>query len=106
MVANLVYRLFLVVNAARKEEDFALIEAALPAGVALRRLPDRALLAFQGPRAAEAIATLAPDLAALSFMGVAETRVAGIPVLASRSGYTGEDGFEISAPAEEVERLA
>jgi aminomethyltransferase len=106
MVANLGDRLFLVVNAARKEEDFALVEAALPAGVTLRRLPDRALLAFQGPAAAAAIAPLAPELAALPFMGVAEARVAGVPVLASRSGYTGEDGFEISAPAEEAERLA
>ena len=106
MVANLGDRLFLVVNAARKEEDFALVEAALPAGVTLRRLPDRALLAFQGPAAAAAIAPLAPDLAALPFMGVAEARVVGVPVLASRSGYTGEDGFEISAPADEAERLA
>ena len=106
MVANLGDRLFLVVNAARKEEDFALVEAALPAGVALRRLPDRALLAFQGPGAAGAVAPLAPDLAALPFMGVAETWVAGVPVIASRSGYTGEDGFEISAPAAEAERLA
>ena len=55
MVANLGDRLFLVVNASRKEEDFARIEAALPAGVTLRRLPDRALLAFQGPRAVEAV---------------------------------------------------
>jgi aminomethyltransferase len=106
MVANLGDRLFLVVNAARKEEDFALVEAALPAGVSLRRLPDRALLAFQGPGAAGAVAPLAPDLAALPFMGIAETRVAGVPVVASRSGYTGEDGFEISAPAEGAERLA
>ena len=106
MVANLGDRLFLVVNASRKEEDFALVEAALPAGVSLRRLPDRALLAFQGPGAAAALAPLAPDLAALPFMGVAEARVAGIPVLASRSGYTGEDGFEISAPADEAEKLA
>ena len=106
MVANLGDRLFVVVNAARKEEDFALIEAALPAGVTMRRLPDRALLAFQGPRATEAIAPLAPDLAALPFMGIAETRIAGVPAIASRSGYTGEDGFEISAPAAEAERLA
>ena len=106
MVANLGDRLFLVVNAARKEEDFALVEAALPAGVSMRRLPDRARHAFQGPGAAAALAPLAPDLAALPFMGIAEARVAGIPVLASRSGYTGEDGFEISAPAEEAEKLA
>jgi aminomethyltransferase len=106
MVANLGDRLFLVVNASRKEEDFALVEAALPSGVRLRRLPDRALIALQGPKAAEAVAPLAPALAALSFMGIAEAEIAGIPVIASRSGYTGEDGFEISAPAEAAERLA
>ncbi|MBD0271060.1 MAG: glycine cleavage system aminomethyltransferase GcvT [Acetobacteraceae bacterium] len=106
MVANLGDRLLLVVNASRKEEDFALVEAALPAGVTLRRLPDRALLAFQGPGVAAALAPLAPDLVALPFMGVAEARIAGVTVLASRSGYTGEDGFEISAPADEAERLA
>lgn len=106
MVANLGDRLFLVVNAGRKAEDFARIAAALPAGVALRPLPDRALLALQGPAAVMAIAPLAPALPGLSFMGVAETTVAGIPALASRSGYTGEDGFEISVPAERAEALA
>jgi aminomethyltransferase len=107
MVANLgAGRLLLVVNASRKEEDFALVEAALPTGVRLRRLPDRALIALQGPKAAEALAPLAPALAALSFMGIAEAEIDGIPVIASRSGYTGEDGFEISAPAEAAERLA
>jgi aminomethyltransferase len=94
------------VNASRKEEDFALIEAALPAGVRLRRLPDRALVALQGPKAAEAVAPLAPDLGALSFLGVAETALGGIPALVSRSGYTGEDGFEISIPTERAEELA
>ena len=106
MVANLGERLFLVVNAARKAEDFARIAATLPAGVALRPLPDRALLALQGPAAATAIASLAPALPGLSFMGVAETTIGGIPALASRSGYTGEDGFEISVPAERAEELA
>jgi aminomethyltransferase len=106
MVANLGDRLFLVVNASRKEQDFALIEAALPSGVRLRRLPDRALIAFQGPKAVEAVVPLAPDLAALSFMGIREVAIAGIPAIASRSGYTGEDGFEISVPAAEAERLA
>jgi len=106
MVANLGSRLHLVVNASRKEQDFALMEAALPAGLRLRRLPDRALVALQGPKAAEAIAPLAPDLAALSFMGVTETVVAGVPAVVSRSGYTGEDGFEISVPAEQAEAFA
>lgn len=106
MVANLGDRLHLVVNASRKAADFALIEAALPAGVTLRRLPDRALLALQGPGAAAAIAPLAPALAELSFMGIAAATIAGIPVLASRSGYTGEDGWEISVPAEAALHLA
>lgn len=106
MVANLGDRLFLVVNASRKAEDLALVAAALPAGVALRPLPDRALLALQGPAAAAAIAPLAPDLAGMSFLAIRETAVAGIPAIVSRSGYTGEDGFEISIPAERAEALA
>jgi aminomethyltransferase len=106
MVANLGDRLFLVLNASRKDVDSAAIEAALPAGLRFNRLPDRALLAFQGPAAVSSLATLAPEIAALSFMGVAQTTIAGIPVLVSRSGYTGEDGVEISVPAEEAETLA
>jgi aminomethyltransferase len=100
MVANLGDRLFLVVNASRKGVDFPLIESVLPTGVTLRPLPDRALLALQGP----AVAALVP--AALTFMGIAEIEIAGIRVLASRSGYTGEDGLEISVPAEQAEALA
>jgi aminomethyltransferase len=106
MVANLGDRLFLVVNASRKHEDFARIAAALPSGVRLQPLPDRALLALQGPAAAAVLGPLAPALAALSFMGVAQAEIAGVKVLASRSGYTGEDGWEISAPAEAAEALA
>jgi aminomethyltransferase len=106
MVANLGDRLFLVVNASRKAEDFARIEAALPAGVALRPLPDRALVALQGPAAAAAVAAIAPDLPGMSFMQVKATTIGGIPVLVSRSGYTGEDGFEISVAADRAEALA
>ncbi|RAI59744.1 glycine cleavage system aminomethyltransferase GcvT [Roseicella frigidaeris] len=106
MVANLGDRLFLVVNASRKAVDFPLIEAALPAGVTLRPLPERALLALQGPAVAGLLDRLAPALAALSFMGVAEAEIGGIPVLASRSGYTGEDGVEISVAADRAEALA
>lgn len=106
MVANMGDRLFLVVNASRKHVDLPRIAAALPAGVTLRALPDRALLALQGPGAVAAIATLAPGIADLSFMGVGAFEIAGVPALVSRSGYTGEDGVEVSVPAEAAERFA
>jgi aminomethyltransferase len=106
MVANLGERLFLVVNASRKHVDLPRIEAALPAGVTLRPLPDRALIALQGPGAVAAIATLAPGIADLSFMGVGSFNIAGVAALVSRSGYTGEDGVEISVPAEQADGFA
>lgn len=106
MVANLGERLFLVVNAACKEQDFAHIGAHLPAGVRLSVWTDRALLALQGPAAEGVMARLGPGAAMLPFMGVAEVVIAGIPCLVSRSGYTGEDGFEVSVPADAAERLA
>lgn len=100
MFANMGYRLFLVVNASRKHIDLPLIESVLPQGVTLRPLPDRALLALQGP----AVAALIPT--PMSFMGIMEMEIASIPVIASRSGYTGEDGLEISVMAEQAEALA
>jgi aminomethyltransferase len=99
-------RLFLVVNAGRKEVDFAHIAAHLPAGVRLERHEDRALLALQGPAAIAVLARLAPEVAALPFMGVAALSIAGADCLVSRSGYTGEDGCEVSVPAEQAEALA
>ncbi len=102
MFSNMGDRLFLVVNASRKHIDLPLIEAALPAGVRLRALPDRALLALQGPGAVAALATILPDVAALTFMGV----WAGQGLIISRSGYSGEDGVEISVPAEDAEQFA
>jgi aminomethyltransferase len=106
MVANLGSRLFLVVNASRKHEDFAAIGDALPAGVALRPLPDRALLALQGPDAGRILAGIAPDTAAMRFLDVIETGIDGAAAAIARSGYTGEDGFEVSVPAEAAEPLA
>jgi aminomethyltransferase len=107
MVANLGNdRLFLVVNASRKHIDLPHIEAHLPAGITLQRHDDRALLALQGPAAAAVMARLAPEAAALAFMGVAAVTIGATQCLVSRSGYTGEDGFEISVPADQADALA
>ncbi|MDX5367669.1 MAG: glycine cleavage system aminomethyltransferase GcvT [Alphaproteobacteria bacterium] len=97
--------LFLVVNAACKDADFAHIEKHLPAGVTLQRLPERALIALQGPKAADVFARFAPDAAAQAFMTGVDMNVAGIPCMVSRSGYTGEDGYEISVPEAEAVAL-
>ncbi len=99
-------KLFLVVNAACKETDFAHIEAALHGKAKLERLPDRALIALQGPGASQALARLAPEAATMKFMNAASFAVAGVPAYVSRSGYTGEDGYEISLPADKAEAVA
>jgi aminomethyltransferase len=99
-------RLFLVVNASRKDVDFAHLAEHLPDTVALTQQEDRALLALQGPEAAAVMARLAPAAAALPFMGIIATAIAGIDCLIARSGYTGEDGFEISLHATDAETLA
>ena len=107
MVANLGNeRLFIVVNAARRAVDLPHIAAALPDSVKLSELEDRALLALQGPAAAEVLVRSCPEASGLPFMGVARVKVAGLDCLVSRSGYTGEDGFEISVAAEDAEALA
>ena len=98
--------LALVVNAACKEQDYAHIAARLPKTVRLLRADHRALLALQGPKAAEVLARHCPDTADMSFMTVRTTRFDGIPVNVSRSGYTGEDGYEISVANEHAEEIA
>jgi aminomethyltransferase len=93
-------RLMLVVNASTKEADYTHIEARLPQGVTLLRAENRALLALQGPRAADVMARLAPQAAMLTFMAARAAQVSGFECHVSRSGYTGEDGFEISVRAD------
>jgi aminomethyltransferase len=107
MVTRRADRFFLVVNAARKDHDFAHLRKHLaPRGCVLQVLVDRALLALQGPAAAAVMARLAPEAAALGFMSGANLRLADVPVFVSRSGYTGEDGFELSIPAVAAADLA
>jgi aminomethyltransferase len=106
MVTNRGSDLFLVVNAARKEADLAHLEAGLAGLAEVEPLPERALLALQGPKAAAVLARQAPAAAALVFMHAASMTVGGIDCLVSRSGYSGEDGFEISVAAARAEDLA
>lgn len=96
---------FLVVNAACKAQDFAILNAAKPDNADITILSDRALLALQGPKAKEVMATLCPDACALYFMDCGTFTIFGQTAFVSRSGYTGEDGFEISFPAAQVSQL-
>ncbi|KZK90143.1 Aminomethyltransferase [Pseudovibrio sp. Ad46] len=99
-------RLMLVVNAACKDNDYKIIAAALPENVKLEIVEDRALIAIQGPKAAEVMALHAPEAAEMGFMEARPLEFDGISVIASRSGYTGEDGYEISIPAGAAEAVA
>ena len=98
----------LVVNAARKEVDFALIRQRLPSGIRLTPLPNAALIALQGPLATPTLASLAPGEAVetMAFMSARPARIAGFETFVSRSGYTGEDGYEISIASAQAEDFA
>ncbi|MCA1244424.1 glycine cleavage system aminomethyltransferase GcvT [Stappia stellulata] len=99
-------RLFLVVNASRKAVDYEMIAKSLPENVKLEPVEDRALIALQGPMAADVLKAHAPDAADMAFMAVRSMEFDGIAVHVSRSGYTGEDGYELSVPAGAAEAIA
>jgi aminomethyltransferase len=106
MVANFGDHVFLVVNAACKEADEAHLRAQLSDVCDIDSLADRALIALQGPKAESALTKFCADAAAMKFMDAGPRRVGDVDCFVSRSGYTGEDGFEISAPAAQAETLA
>jgi aminomethyltransferase len=106
MVSNGGDHLFVVVNAACKQQDAAHLRQHLSGHCTIEELTDRALLALQGPAAAAVMARLAPQTAAMIFMNTGKVTLVGAECFISRSGYTGEDGFEISVPADKAEELA
>jgi aminomethyltransferase len=105
MVANFGDHLFLVVNAACKAEDEALLKEHLSDVCVVEPLRDRALIALQGPKAESVLAKFDAEIPGMKFMDADPRRLAGLDCFVSRSGYTGEDGFEISVPADAAERF-
>ncbi len=104
MVSNLGDGLFVVVNAACKSQDIAHMQQNLAEGVELE-VWDRALLAIQGPKAAEVMARFAPEVADMVFMDSRRVTINGADCIIGRAGYTGEDGYEISMPADKAEAI-
>ena len=98
--------LFLVVNASRKSRDVEVLRKELEGSCTVELLEDRALIAVQGPKSSEVLDHVIPGITGMSFMESHEFEFAGSPVMVSRSGYTGEDGFELSVAADDSVRLA
>jgi aminomethyltransferase len=97
--------IFVVVNGACKAQDIAHIQASIGKRCQVIPSPELALLALQGPQAVTALSRLAPGVEKLVFMQGTHMAIAGAPCFVTRSGYTGEDGFEISVPGEQAEQL-
>jgi len=106
MVANFGDGFFLVVNAACKADDEAHLREYLSDTCEIEPLADRALVALQGPKAVTVLEKLSPGIAAMKFMDAGPRTILDVPCFVSRSGYTGEDGFEISIPSSDAERIA
>lgn len=106
MLSNRGDHVFAVVNAACKAADIAHMKAALEPGVTVTEVTDRALMALQGPAAEAVLGAMNPAAAHMAFMDVATLDLNGVEAWVSRSGYTGEDGYEISVPAAQAETLA
>jgi aminomethyltransferase len=106
IVTQLENGLFVVVNAARQEADLAHLRDRLPPTATVEPVSDRALLALQGPAAAAVLSRFINGIARLGFMSAAEVEFEGRKCLVTRSGYTGEDGFEVSLPASAAEGFA
>ncbi len=106
MIVNAGDSLFVVVNAACKHEDIEHMRAHLADDCMIKVLDDRGLLALQGPGAEAAMGAIGADCTTLGFMHATTLDIGGVECFVSRSGYTGEDGFEISVPADQTEALA
>ena len=106
MVSNAGDHLFLIVNAANKDTDFAHLQKHLSGLCQVQAATDRALLALQGPQAAVVLGRFARHATSMPFMSVDDLMIDGVACFVSRSGYTGEDGFEISVAADQAEELA
>jgi aminomethyltransferase len=106
MVTTTPMGIYIVVNGAVKWEDIGYLRENLPDDITLNHMEDRALLALQGPKAVDALKRIVPGVEALYFMEADSFLWAHVPLWISRSGYTGEDGFEISVAVESVEALA